>query len=69
MTRDLGRDPTLQEIAQELAMPIEEIIRRAKKTEEDGANAIYLVTTGSYRTKRLIETIRELRPHLKKKRS
>lgn len=47
-------------------MPIEEIIRRAKKAEEDGVNAIYLVTTGSYRTKRLIETIRELRPHLKK---
>lgn len=47
-------------------MPIEEIVRRAKKAEEEGANAIYLVTTGSYRTKRLIENIKELRSHLKK---
>ncbi len=45
-------------------LPMEEVIHKCKKMEEDGANAIYLVTTGMYPCKRLVETVREVRKHL-----
>ena len=45
-------------------LPMEEIIRRAQKYEKDGANAIYLVTTGMFPHKRLVDTIREVRKNL-----
>lgn len=45
-------------------LPMEEIIRRARKFEKDGANAIYLVTTGMFPHKRLVDTIREVRKNL-----
>ncbi len=45
-------------------LPVEEIVKRCKKFEEDGANAIYLVSTGTYPFKRLLETIQEVRSNL-----
>ena len=46
-------------------LPLEEIIKRCVKFEAEGVNAIYLVTTGAYPTKGLIEIIREVRNNLK----
>lgn len=45
-------------------LPMEEIVKRCKKFEEDGANAIYLVTTGMYPCKRLLETVQAVRSNL-----
>jgi len=47
------------------ALSTEEIIEKCQKFESDGVNAIYLVTTGMYSMKRLIETVREVRNNLK----
>lgn len=43
----------------------EETIEKCLKFENDGANAIYLVTTGTYSIKRLINTVAEVRKNLK----
>jgi len=45
-------------------LPMQEIIKRCIKFEDDGVNAIYLVTTGAFSCKRLVETIQEVRKHL-----
>lgn len=46
-------------------LAMDEIINKCQKFEAEGVNAIYLVTTGSYSTKRLIETVKEVRRNLK----
>jgi biotin synthase len=45
-------------------LSIEDIITRCTKFEKDGVNAIYLVTTGMYPCKRLVETVQEVRRKL-----
>ncbi|GEA15212.1 radical SAM protein [Moorella sp. E308F] len=50
--------------AQAGVMPIEEIVRRCRKMEQNGANAIYLVATGTFPFGRLLEIIQEVRRNL-----
>lgn len=45
-------------------LSMEEIVRRCKKFEEDGVNAIYLVSTGMFPMQRLMETVQEVRMNL-----
>ncbi|WP_258360356.1 radical SAM protein [Moorella sulfitireducens (nom. illeg.)] len=45
-------------------MPIGEIVKRCLKMERDGANAIYLVSTGTFPFGRLLEIIQEVRRNL-----
>lgn len=46
-------------------LPIEETIKRCQKLESEGVNAIYLVTTGMFPCKRLVETVSVVRQNLK----
>ena len=47
-----------------ITLPMEEIIKRCIKLEREGANAIYLVSTGMFPFKRLVETIQAVRKNL-----
>ncbi len=45
-------------------LSLEEIITKCQKLEAEGANAIYLVTTGMFPCKRLVETVSSVRQNL-----
>ncbi|MFA4920256.1 MAG: radical SAM protein [Thermodesulfovibrionales bacterium] len=51
--------------SENVALPVEEVVNRARDFENDGANAIYLMTTARYLFEKFIETAKEVRKSLR----